>query len=195
MRHFSTRIITALALAAAVVFPVQAQTAPQAGATAAAVPPPGPGVGTAGQPAAVATTPQATAEAPVGAAYDRRQRGLAALDTITGGGAARLVESLKDLAPELSDWIIDFAYGDVVGRPQLPLQTRELVTVGALTALGNAQPQLKAHIRGALNAGCTPREVLEVILQMAVYAGFPAALNGLTAAREVFAERQITVTR
>ena len=81
----------------------------------------------------------------------------------------------------------------MVARPQLPLQTRELVTVGALTALGNAQPQLKAHIRGALNAGCTPREVLEVIMQMAVYAGFPAALNGLTAAREVFAERQIVV--
>ena len=129
------------------------------------------------------------------ASYDRRQRGTAALETITGGGTAKLVESLKDLAPELADWIIDFAYGDVVARPQLPLQTRELVTVGALTALGNAQPQLKAHIRGALNAGCTPREVLEVILQMAVYAGFPAALNGLTAAREVFAERQIVVTR
>jgi 4-carboxymuconolactone decarboxylase len=57
-----------------------------------------------------------------------------------------------------------------------------------LTALGNAQPQLKVHIRAALNVGCSKAEILEVIMQMAVYAGFPAALNGLFAAKEVFAE-------
>ncbi|HEY7164021.1 MAG TPA: carboxymuconolactone decarboxylase family protein, partial [Candidatus Binatia bacterium] len=59
-----------------------------------------------------------------------------------------------------------------------------------LTAMGNAAPQLKAHIDGALNVGCTREEVIEVIMQMAVYAGFPAALNGLFAAKEVFAERE-----
>jgi 4-carboxymuconolactone decarboxylase len=73
------------------------------------------------------------------------------------------------------------------------LRTRELATVAALTALGNAPPQLRAHIKGALNAGCTPREVLEVVLQMSVYAGFPAALNGVAAVREVFTERGIKV--
>ena len=62
--------------------------------------------------------------------------------------------------------------------------------VAALTALGNAVPQLKVHIHGALNVGCTEQEVIEVIMQMAVYAGFPAALNGLFAAKEVFNERQ-----
>lgn len=56
--------------------------------------------------------------------------------------------------------------------------------------MGNAAPQLKVHIHGALNVGCTQEEVVEIIMQMAVYAGFPAALNGLSAAREVFAERQ-----
>jgi 4-carboxymuconolactone decarboxylase len=45
------------------------------------------------------------------------------------------------------------------------------------------------HLHGALNVGCTREEVIEVILQMAVYAGFPAALNGMFAAKEVFAER------
>jgi 4-carboxymuconolactone decarboxylase len=124
---------------------------------------------------------------------DHRARGVAALEIITGGGTAKLVEGLQDLAPELSDWVIDFAYGDVVSRPQLDLRTRELATVAALTALGNAPPQLRAHIKGALNAGCTPREVLEVVLQMSVYAGFPAALNGVAAVREVFTERGIKV--
>jgi 4-carboxymuconolactone decarboxylase len=124
---------------------------------------------------------------------DHHARGVAALEIITGGGTAKLVEGLQDLAPELSDWVIDFAYGDVVSRPQLDLRTRELATVAALTALGNAPPQLRSHIKGALNAGCTPREVLEVVLQMSVYAGFPAALNGVAAVREVFTERGIKV--
>lgn len=123
----------------------------------------------------------------------RRARGLATLGIITGGDLQTLRDSLADVAPELGDWIIDFAYGDVVSRPALDLHTRELVTVGALTALGNAAPQLRAHIKGALNAGCTPRQIVEVILQMGVYAGFPAALNGIAAAREVFAARGITV--
>ena len=117
---------------------------------------------------------------------DRQARGLATLETITGGGTQQLRDSLADVAPELGDWIVDFAYGDVVSRPQLDLRTRELATVAALTALGTAGPQLRSHIKGALNAGCTPREVVEVILQMSVYAGFPAALNGVAAAREVF---------
>jgi len=62
--------------------------------------------------------------------------------------------------------------------------------VAAFTALGNAAPQLKVHIHGTLNVGCTEQEVVEVIMQMAVYAGFPAALNGLFEAKNVFAERR-----
>ncbi|HEX6016359.1 MAG TPA: carboxymuconolactone decarboxylase family protein, partial [Geminicoccaceae bacterium] len=60
------------------------------------------------------------------------------------------------------------------------------------TALGTAAPQLKVHIAGALNVGCTREEIAEVIMQMAVYAGFPATLNGLAAAKEVFAARTAT---
>lgn len=126
---------------------------------------------------------RAAEPAPAG---DRHARGHATLETITGVGTQQLRESLADVAPELGDWIVDFAYGDVVSRPQLDLRTRELATVAALTALGTAGPQLRSHIKGALNAGCAPREIVEVILQMSVYAGFPAALNGVAAAREVF---------
>ena len=125
------------------------------------------------------------------AAEDNRTRGRAALDVINGGETEQRLAQLKEFAPEMFDWIVDFAYGDVVSRPALDLRTRELATVAALTALGNAAPQLRAHIGGALNAGCAPREILEVILQMAVYAGFPASLNGIAVARDVFAERGI----
>lgn len=124
---------------------------------------------------------------------DTRARGIATLDIITGGDSQRRLEALTDIAPELRDWITDFAYGEVVSRPALDLRSRELATVAALTAMGNAPSQLKAHINGALNAGVSATEVVEIIMQMAVYAGFPASLNGVSAAREVFRERGVTL--
>jgi 4-carboxymuconolactone decarboxylase len=117
---------------------------------------------------------------------DRRARGLRALAEITGGTGEDVVESLRDIAPDLADWIVDFSYGDVMARPGLDRRSRQFATIAALTALGNAQPQLAVHIRGALNVGCTPQEIVEVILQMSVFAGFPAAINALNVAREVF---------
>ena len=124
---------------------------------------------------------------------ERQERGAAALAAITGGTGAAVVESLKDLAPDLAQWIIDFSYGDVMSRPGLDLRSRQFATVAALTAMGTAAPQLKVHIAGALNLGCQPAEVVEVILQMAVFAGFPAAINALNLAREVFRERGVGV--
>ena len=124
---------------------------------------------------------------------ERQERGAAALAAITGGTGAAVVESLKDLAPDLAQWIIEFSYGDVMSRPGLDLRSRQFATVAALTAMGTAAPQLKVHIAGALNVGCQPAEIVEVILQMAVFAGFPAAINALNLARDVFRERGVAV--
>ncbi len=120
---------------------------------------------------------------------DRYERGWEKLKEIHSEAGERVIESLKTVAPDLGRYIIEFAFGDVYSRPGLDLKSRQIATVAALTALGNAQPQLKVHIHGALNVGCTRSEVVETILQMAVYAGFPAALNGIAAAKEVFEER------
>src|SRR3979490_618635 len=89
-----------------------------------------------------------------------------------------------------SPHLIEFPFGDVYSRPGLDLKSRELATVAALTAMANAAPQLQVHIHGAMNVGASRQEILEVFIQMAVYAGFPAALNGLFAARDVFQERE-----
>jgi len=121
----------------------------------------------------------------------RYTQGWEKLKEIDGDAGEKVIESLKDIAPDLGRYIIEFAFGDIYARPGLDLKSREIATVAALTALGNAQPQLKVHIHGALNVGCTREEVVEVILQMAVYAGFPAALNGVMAAKEVFQERDV----
>jgi 4-carboxymuconolactone decarboxylase len=120
----------------------------------------------------------------------RYKRGWEKLKEIDGAAGETVIERLKTIAPDLGRYIIEFAFGDVYSRPGLDLKSREIATIAALAALGNAQPQLKVHIHGALNVGCTETEVIEVLLQMAVYAGFPAALNGIAAASEVFADRQ-----
>ncbi|NML44421.1 carboxymuconolactone decarboxylase family protein [Ramlibacter sp. G-1-2-2] len=73
------------------------------------------------------------------------------------------------------------------------LREREIAVVAALCAMGNAAPQLRVHMHAALHVGCTPREIVEVVMQMSVYAGFPAALNGLAAVKEVFAEEGVAL--
>jgi 4-carboxymuconolactone decarboxylase len=120
---------------------------------------------------------------------DRYQRGWEKLKEIDGEAGESVVENLKDIAPDFARLLIEFPFGDIYSRPGLNLKSREIAVVAALTALGNAAPQLKVHIHGALNVGCSRQEVIEVIMQMAVYAGFPSALNGLFAAKEVFKER------
>ena len=123
----------------------------------------------------------------------RHALGESTLAAITGGTGTAVVDSLKDIAPDLAEWIISFSYGDVMARPGLDKRSRQFATIAALTAMGTATPQLKVHVHGALNVGCQPSEIVEVILQMAVYAGFPAAINGLNVVREVFQERGVTV--
>ncbi|HII05881.1 MAG TPA: carboxymuconolactone decarboxylase family protein [Methanotrichaceae archaeon] len=120
---------------------------------------------------------------------DRYQRGWEKLKEVDGEAGKRIIESLDDIAPDFARYVIEFPYGDIYSRPDLDLKSREIANVAALTALGNAELELKVHIHGALNVGCTRQEVVELIMQMAVYAGFPVALNGLFAAKEVFKER------
>ena len=121
---------------------------------------------------------------------ERFQKGWSTLESINGNEGQRIMEQLKDISPDMARFVIEFPYGDIYSRPGLDLKTRELLTIASLTTLGFAQMQLKAHIKNALNAGASKNEIIEVIIQMSVYAGFPAALNGLFAAREVFVAQE-----
>jgi 4-carboxymuconolactone decarboxylase len=122
----------------------------------------------------------------------RLQRGTRALSEIDGKAGENVVAALADIAPDFDRYLIEFPFGDIYSRPGLNLRDREIATIAALTAMGNAAPQLKVHIEAGLNVGLSRDEIAEVIMQMAVYAGFPAALNGLFAAKEVFAHREPT---
>ena len=125
---------------------------------------------------------------------ERYKIGWDKLAEIDGEQGERVVEALKDISPDFADLLIEFPFGDVYSRPGLDLKSREIATVAALTAMGTATPQLKVHVHGALNVGCSPKEIIEVMIQTAVYAGFPAALNGLFVAKEVFNERDIKIS-
>ncbi|WP_174510282.1 carboxymuconolactone decarboxylase family protein [Klebsiella oxytoca] len=120
---------------------------------------------------------------------ERYTTGLEMLQRVDGKGGDAVVASLQAIAPDFARYLIEFPFGDIYARPGLDLRSREIATIAALTALGNAAPQLKVHIAAGLHVGLSQEEILEVIMQMAVYAGFPAALNGLFAAKEVFATR------
>lgn len=117
--------------------------------------------------------------------YERGLQRLKEVDDIAG---EKVIDSLADISPDLGRYVIEFGFGEIYSRSGLTLQQRELATVAALTAMGTAQPQLKVHLAAALNVGLSRQEITETIIQMALYAGFPAALNGMLAAKEVFAE-------
>jgi 4-carboxymuconolactone decarboxylase len=121
----------------------------------------------------------------------RTTTGLDFLARIEGTHQASIVEALSGVAPDLAQLAISFVYGEIYPRSGLDLAQRQLVTVSALAAMGSLEPQLRFHIAGALNAGCTPRQLAELMIHLVIYAGFPAALNGTAALRQVFMARGI----
>jgi 4-carboxymuconolactone decarboxylase len=119
---------------------------------------------------------------------DRYKKGMKMLKMMNPDSYQQLADNLEDIAPDMARFVAEFPYGDIYTRQGLNLKTRELVTVAAVTVLGSAQTQLGSHIKGALNVGCTREEIVEVLIQMAVYAGFPTALNAIYTAKKVFEE-------
>lgn len=120
----------------------------------------------------------------------RYEKGKKTIENIQGRTVEEIFKDLDDIAPDLSRFVIEFPYSKIYTREELDLKTRELCTVTALTVLGTV-PQLKDHINAALNVGNSPKEIVEIIMQMSAYCGFPKAINAIIAAKEVFAERDL----
>ncbi|MBQ2636093.1 MAG: carboxymuconolactone decarboxylase family protein [Methanobrevibacter sp.] len=118
----------------------------------------------------------------------RYEKGKQVIESIQKRSLEEIFEAIDDIAPDMSRFVVEFPYSEIYTRDEVDLKTRELCTVAALTVLGTV-PQLKDHINAALNVGNSPTEVVEIIMQMSAYAGFPKAINGIVAAKEVFLER------
>jgi 4-carboxymuconolactone decarboxylase len=119
----------------------------------------------------------------------KSQLGRAKLKQMLGAPGEQAIENIARISPDMANYVVEFIFGDIHSRPGLDLKTRELAAVIAIATRGGAEPQLRAHLHGALNVGWSEQEIIELMIELAVYAGFPAALNGLYAARDVFAER------
>ena len=110
---------------------------------------------------------------------------------VDGKGGEKAVKDLEGLVPEIQRYIVEYPFGDIYSRPGLDLRTRELAAIASLVSIGGCEPQLRVHIHAALNVGASRGEIIEVILQMTVYAGFPKALNALYIAKDLFEKRDL----
>ena len=118
---------------------------------------------------------------------DTYARGRDLSEALNPGMEQALEERYGTLLPGMPQSVVDFAYGQQYGRPGLALRDRYLATIAALTALGGqTAPQLQINISGGLRAGLTETEIAETIWQMSLYGGFPAAINALNVALDVF---------
>lgn len=118
-------------------------------------------------------------------------KGLENLSLVDGRGGEAVIESLKDISPDLGTYIVEFAFGDIYSRPELSLQEREIITITSLLTAGGCEPQLEVHINGALNVGIPPAKIIECFLQCIPYTGFPRVLNAVFTAKKVFKQRDL----
>lgn len=106
-------------------------------------------------------------------------------------GFMNIGEDFKDIAPDLTKYVVEFAFGGVYSRPGLDNKQKVLTTITALVAQG--KPQIGMHIKTGLTVGLTPEEIVGCIMHLIPYTGFPSVLNALTVAKEVFAEEGVKV--
>jgi 4-carboxymuconolactone decarboxylase len=123
---------------------------------------------------------------------DRYERGFLRYAELGGTGTpGHVYDDLADISPDLPRFVIEFGYGDIHSRPGLDAARRELVILGSLVALGGVEPQLEVHVASALSAGLEPTEIVEAILQVLPYAGFPRVVNAMNIAKRVFESRNL----
>lgn len=121
---------------------------------------------------------------------ERFKTGIAKLVEIDGKAGQDVYDRLSRISPFMARYLIE-TFGDICSEPHLDNKSREIAVIGACTALGYALPQLKVHINAGLNVGLSKEEINAIIITMSSYAGFPASLNALYAADEVYQERGI----
>lgn len=120
----------------------------------------------------------------------RYEEGLAVRREVLGSAYVdKALAEADPLTQPLQELVTEYCWGTIWTRPGLPRKTRSLLNLAMLTAL-NRPHEVRLHLRGALRNGCAKEEIIEVLLQAAVYCGVPAAIDSVRIAKEVFAEGQ-----
>ncbi|WP_019123230.1 carboxymuconolactone decarboxylase family protein [Brevibacillus massiliensis] len=124
---------------------------------------------------------------------ERYQQGMDTLIKMVGEEGAKTIADIRSFFPDFGHTLVAFGFGDLYSRPVLDLKQREMITLTSLITQG-ATEQLSFHVHAALNVGMTPEEILEIVLHCGGYAGFPKACGALNVVKEVFKQREITVS-
>ncbi len=127
---------------------------------------------------------------------DRYRRGIDIAEHLAADKVAHFVESgVAEVAPDFARMVIEFAFGDIYARDGLDLKSRELIAIAVLAASGKAGPQLRLHVQSAASSGIGKAEVVEVLMQIALYSGFPTALNALADCHDLLTEDNCVTAR
>jgi 3-oxoadipate enol-lactonase len=113
-------------------------------------------------------------------------------EALMGTEPERALDALRRRSPQLFETLIDAAFGGPLSRPELARLEREIATIAILAAAGGAEAQLRSHLRAALQQGMAASELLALCEHIAVYAGFPRALNALAVVDEVVSKHGLS---
>jgi 4-carboxymuconolactone decarboxylase len=120
---------------------------------------------------------------------DRYRRGVEIIEHLAAGRLEQFLTSdVAEVAPDFARMAVEFAFGDLYARDALDLRSREVAAIASLAAIGDAAPQLRNHICAAINLGVTKHEIIEILMQTAIYAGIPTALQALASCHDLLTE-------
>ena len=120
---------------------------------------------------------------------DRFKCGADLVAQIYGNIGAEFLAQVREVAPDLPRYVREFAFGDIYARSGLDPKTREMIIISSLATLGDTAHEIRAHVHGALNLGVSREELVETVMQVAPYAGFPRSISAMRVVADVFAER------
>lgn len=122
-------------------------------------------------------------------AESARERGERLLRQVDGDRVAdNLLHAYEELAPDFTRYLVEFAFGEIYARPG-DLRQRELVAIASLATMGGCDAQLETHVHGAFNVGLSETEIVEAVMTLIPYAGFPRALNAMAIVKRVVEKR------
>jgi 4-carboxymuconolactone decarboxylase len=127
---------------------------------------------------------------------ERYRRGVDIAGKLAPGGLAQfLISKVAEVAPDFARMAVEFPLGDLYTRDALDLRSREIVAIASLAMVGNADAELRAHVGAALQLGISRQQVVEILMQCAVYGGFPRALNALADCHDLLTDENCITAR
>ena len=119
---------------------------------------------------------------------NKQEIGKQRMKEIIGDRAENLIQMFEEISPDFAKYIVEFGYGDIYARPDFSDKYRELAAVACLIGQGNIGLPLKAHISGMLNVGWQKSEIVELLIFLIGYVGFPSCVNAVITLKQVIEE-------